>query len=71
MREAYYFNPKQVKRPQLTKLVTMLKDNLGKSVDKTQKKEEVAPIAKEEPKARKKNFFERKRFVDFGQDSKP
>lgn len=49
----------------------MLKDNLGKSVDKTQKKEEEAPIVKQEPKARKKNFFERKRFVDFGQDSKP
>ena len=26
LREAYYFNPKQVKRPQLTQLVTKLKD---------------------------------------------
>lgn len=26
--EAYYFNPKQVKRPQLIKLVTMLQNNV-------------------------------------------
>ena len=26
--EAYYFNPKQVKRPQLERLVTMMKENL-------------------------------------------
>ena len=25
--EAYYLNPKQVKRPQLVKLVNMIKDN--------------------------------------------
>ena len=28
--EAYYFNPKQVKRSQLVRLITLVQDNLGK-----------------------------------------
>jgi len=49
--EAYYFNPKQVKRPQLVSLVELLQRNLPA----------------ENVNGRKKNFFERKRFLNFNQ----
>lgn len=49
--EAYYFNPKQVKRQQLVKLVTMLQNS----------------VVTQKPQQRGKNFFERKRFLNYGQ----
>ena len=52
MREAYYFNPKQVKRAQLMKLVKMLQDN----------NDENQPI--NDTQAGSLNFFERKRNLD-------
>ena len=30
--EAYYFNPKQIKRPQLIRLVGMVQENMGVSL---------------------------------------
>jgi hypothetical protein len=52
MAEAYYFNPKQVKRAQLIRLVELIQEK-----------------RKEQGNAqggRKKNFFERKRFLNYG-----
>lgn len=48
--EAYYFNPKQIKRPQILRLVRKLKEGM---------------LAKQQE--RRKNFFQRKRFVNYDQ----
>ena len=56
--EAYYLNPKQVKRQQLIKLVNMIKDNFSKE---NSNNNATVPVVD----GRKKNFFERKRFVNF------
>ncbi len=49
--EAYYFNPKQIKRQQILKLIRKLKE--GMETHSKQKEE------------RRKNFFQRKRFVNY------
>ena len=48
--EAYYFNPKQVTRKQLLRLVSILQQNVKNSPGQG---------------ARKKNYFERKRFINY------
>ena len=50
--EAYYFNPKQVKRPQLINLVQLLQQNLE-------------PDQPETVETKRKNFFERKRLLNY------
>lgn len=50
--EAYYFNPKQIKRPQLLNLVQLLQQNLE-------------PESLETGESRRKNFFERKRLLNY------
>jgi len=47
--EAYYLNPKQVKRAQLKKLVQMIQNSLQSK----------------KPTNRRKNFFERKRLINY------
>ena len=56
MAEAYYFNPKQVKRAQLIRLVELIQDKRKES-------------ANAQGGGRKKNFFERKRFLNHGQSA--
>jgi len=50
--EAYYFNPKQIKRPQLINLIQLLQQNLE-------------PESAEMSENRRKNFFERKRLLNY------
>jgi len=59
--EAYYFNPKQVKRVQLVKLVNMIKLNLESENRNSTNNGVTVPVVD----GRKKNFFERKRFVNY------
>ena len=66
--EAYYFNPKQVKRTTLVKLVGMLQANFNKpspskAAPRIQTGEEQHKV--EPPQKRAKNFFERKRFMNY------
>ena len=65
MAEAYYFNPKQVKRKQLVRLVELMQKNLGSS-----QKNNISIQDDSESKdaGRKKNFFERKRFVNYSEN---
>ena len=78
--EAYYFNPKQVKRSQLIRLVGMLQQNINRG-QKT-KNQFQQPAAQSQiniqdnafgggqeldkaREARRKNFFEKKRFINY------
>lgn len=70
--EAYYFNPKQVKRPQLVRLVNRLKQNVAADQENHQINIQDNAYLNHSPdqlnesqKGRKKNFFERKRFINY------
>jgi len=52
--EAYYLNPKQVKRSQLLRLVGLIQDNIKKAQG-----------------TRRKNFLERKRFLNYDRQQPP
>ena len=64
--EAYYFNPKQVKRAQLVRLVEMIQKNLKKSGAL----EGSSPGGTNElrdKEQRRRNYFERKRWLNYPQ----
>ena len=71
MAEAYYFNPKQVKRSQLLRLVAMLQQHHNQN-NAAQNPEGTSPqqdgpsqTSQQKPAGRPKNFFERKRFINY------
>lgn len=57
--EAYYFNPKQIKRQQVLRLVKKLKEGLQQRKHSDHADQE----------QRRKNFFQRKRFVNYDQNA--
>lgn len=61
--EAYYFNPKQVKRTQLVRLVSMIQDNRRKLGFGSGASKPGGPIRDKEE--RRRNFFERKRWLNY------
>ena len=63
--EAYYFNPKQVKRSQLVRLVAMIQENLAKSgvIAKNPNVEEGQELRDKDQ--RRRNYFERKRWLNY------
>ena len=64
--EAYYFNPKQVKRTQLVRLIGMVQENMG--VSQSQRDGDTSYGGQDNfqndkaREARRRNFFEKKRF---------
>ena len=78
--EAYYFNPKQVKRTQLIRLVGMVQQNISKqNQNKFQSHGQQINIqdyavAGQQPdkaamEAKRKNFFQKKRLLDYPQNN--
>ena len=59
--EAYYFNPKQVKRSQLLRLIGMIQDNLKKSGALSNA--ELTNPELRDKEQRRRNYFERKRWL--------
>ena len=75
MMEAYYFNPKQIKRPQLVRLVSMLQEKVRTGIqpninvqDSNQQPERHLSEVDKAREARRRNFFEKKRmpYADAG-----
>lgn len=73
--EAYYFNPKQVKRPQLVRLIRRLQQNVvgdqeNQQINIQDNSYQANVQAGNDNKVRKKNFFERKRFINYQEPGK-